>query len=264
MASTSLSEQTDHPAFPQPYDPDVYVWRYLSFPKYVSLLEERSLYFATADTLGDPYEGAASHANKQLRPNVDAHAISRFGTTPEKWQAYLDSKGARNQSWRQWFFVNCWHLNSHESEAMWQLYVPHSHGVAIRTRHGKLVDALPEYIHIGKISYIDYEKQWMPEGTLFHRYMHKRKSFSHESEVRAMFADLPTVRDPSSGTHFLTQEANPNGGRYVAIDLEALVESVLIAPTAPAWFRKVVEAVTLRYELTFPIKQSQLSREPEF
>ncbi|MFN8224152.1 MAG: hypothetical protein U0R50_13000 [Gaiellales bacterium] len=46
-----------HPVFNAPPD-DTVVWRYIDLAKLISLLDHRALYFARADTLGDPHEGA--------------------------------------------------------------------------------------------------------------------------------------------------------------------------------------------------------------
>ena len=35
------------------------IWRYLDFPRYVSMLLSKGLYFARIDQLGDPFEGAS-------------------------------------------------------------------------------------------------------------------------------------------------------------------------------------------------------------
>ncbi len=63
-----MSAETGHPVFLSPDDPNIKVWRYLDFTKYVSLLETRSLYFSRSDRLGDPFEGSLSRANPRLRP----------------------------------------------------------------------------------------------------------------------------------------------------------------------------------------------------
>jgi hypothetical protein len=44
-------------SFDQP-EPDSTIWRYLDFPRFVSLLTTRSLFLPRADLLGDPFEGS--------------------------------------------------------------------------------------------------------------------------------------------------------------------------------------------------------------
>ena len=49
-----------HPAFEQPSDENVSLWRYMDFTKFISLLETSCLYFCRADRLrlDDPFEGS--------------------------------------------------------------------------------------------------------------------------------------------------------------------------------------------------------------
>jgi hypothetical protein len=49
-------------AFSQPSDPNVSVWRYMNFAKYVSFLQKKSLYFPQLKVLSqtDPYEGSTT------------------------------------------------------------------------------------------------------------------------------------------------------------------------------------------------------------
>ena len=49
---------------------DAVLWRYMSFTKFVSLLTKKSLFFARADKLGDPFEGSLSQVNIDLRPEI--------------------------------------------------------------------------------------------------------------------------------------------------------------------------------------------------
>ena len=44
------------------------LWRYMSFAKFVALLDRESLFFSRADRLEDNFEGSLSPINKILRP----------------------------------------------------------------------------------------------------------------------------------------------------------------------------------------------------
>lgn len=57
----------EHPAFESPEPPDAAIWRYMDLPKLVSLLTDRALWFARADTLGDAHEGAYGLFNINAR-----------------------------------------------------------------------------------------------------------------------------------------------------------------------------------------------------
>jgi len=42
----------------------------MDFTKFVSILENKGLFFPTADNLGDPFEGSFSIVNQKLRPLI--------------------------------------------------------------------------------------------------------------------------------------------------------------------------------------------------
>lgn len=65
-----MPAETDHPCFLPPKDKNVKIWRYMDFTKFVSLLETESLFLSRVDKFEDPYEGATSHANANMRPHI--------------------------------------------------------------------------------------------------------------------------------------------------------------------------------------------------
>ncbi|MDC4587570.1 hypothetical protein OHV59_11020, partial [Acinetobacter baumannii] len=48
---------TNHPSFKQPLDPNVKLWRYMDFTKFMSILSNKSLYFGRIDSFEDKHEG---------------------------------------------------------------------------------------------------------------------------------------------------------------------------------------------------------------
>ena len=109
---------------------DEILWRYMDFAKFVSLLEHRALFFARADKLGDPFEGAWSDVNhKLLEQGKKAETNKDVSNWMEAWS--LIARSARDQ--RRFTLVNCWHASDHESEAMWRLYSGVGYGIAVRT-----------------------------------------------------------------------------------------------------------------------------------
>jgi len=62
------------PLFVSPQDEVTKIWRYMDFTKFVSMLENKGLFFPSADNLGDPFEGSFSAVNKKLRPLIQKYA----------------------------------------------------------------------------------------------------------------------------------------------------------------------------------------------
>jgi hypothetical protein len=155
--------------------------------------------------------------------------------------------------------VNCWHANEHESAAMWKLYGHTDESVAVETEYGILADVLPTNVYLGLVNYIDYESQWLPEGNTFYAFVHKRRSFEHEREVRAIIQDFPTQDNKVQ-----TGAENDLPGLHVEVDVGRLVKHVHISPTSPEWFHSLITDVTRQFGLTFDIQKSNLSSEPLF
>lgn len=223
----------------------------MDFTKYVYFLDSKSLFFSRSDLLNDPYEGATSHANLKLRPEVYKNSDIK----PEQFAFF--SKFAE---WvRQWTFINCWHMNEHESAAMWKLYAQTNEAVAIQSTYRRLYECVPDNVFVGVVNYINYEEQWLPEGNTFWPFVHKRKSFEHEREVRAVIQKLP-----SDETGIKTGLPTSEHGRLVSINPESLVTCVYISPSAPEWFAELVKKVTKHYGFGFEVNQSLLSKKPVF
>lgn len=242
----------------------------MDFTKFVSMLETRSLFFASSDQLGDPFEGSTSKANYTLRPVVyrkmlepirDKIGDAAFATAVESF-SNAHASGASFRKWeRQWTFINCWHMNTGESAAMWRLYSKSNEAIAIRSSFSSLANELGKGMYVGVVNYIDYEQDWIPEGNGFYPFVHKRKSFSHECEVRAVFLK-PPIDLENKTVDF--DKRPPNGGVPIPVDLTKLVHEVYVAPTCPAWFHELVTQVCERYALDKKVRQSSLSTEPSF
>ncbi len=244
-----------HPVFKQPADPGAPIWRYMDFTKFVSMLESKSLYFARSDKLGDPFEGSYSRGNQLLRPLVYKEIYDKV--KPEMIES-IDQSKAQMAKWQlKWTFINCWHMNPGESAAMWKLYAKTNEAIAVRSSFFRLANVLDDQTYVGTVEYIDFDRDWMPEGNTFYPFVHKRKSFAHENEVRALFTQLPTT-----DRGFDMSAEAPDTGLEKPIDVAQLVEQVYVAPTAPAWFMALVQQVCKTYGLEKPVLQSSLDAEP--
>jgi len=145
----------------------------------------------------------------------------------------INSRPERNKHSLEYFAVSCWHLNSHESEAMWKLYIKSEEGVAIQSTYRRLCESLSRCqgeIFIGKVKYIDYATDQSNEPD-FWPLMHKRKSLTHEQEVRAITMDWPCLY--GNGTF---HASTINNGVKVSVPLGTLIEKIYVAPNAPAQF----------------------------
>lgn len=251
-----MAATTDHPCFRQPTGGNIKLWRYMDFTKFTSLISSSELFFCRADLLGDPLEGSYSKANIELRPVV--YKKMKEGPKPSFDEMF--NQMSKLSMWiRQWTYINCWHANDYESAAMWKMYSKSDEAIAIVTTYGQLVNVLSKDIYVGSVNYIDYEKDWLPEGNSFYPFMHKRKSFEYENEVRALIQETP-IKDGVIATN----SANGARGEKIKIDTNALINEIYLAPTSTKWYRDLVEEIIKKYDMVKPIINSALDSKPVF
>jgi len=90
--------------------------------------------------------------------------------------------------------------------------------------------------------------------------MHKRRSYQHEAELRALVTWNPPLDDLPQAMW----QTPVDTGILVPVDLDLLIESVFVAPDAEPWFRKVVDSVSAKYGLSIQPRQSRLGEDPLF
>lgn len=237
------------------------LWRYMDLSKFLSLIGKKALYFASAESFEDIFEGAKG--TLELKEKWDAFYLDFFkeaiqttpGMKPEDLTAeYIEENATRllselNASGnvkRKHTFISCWHCNESESEAMWKLYSTNvSNALAIQTTYQQLYEALDKdpSIEIGKVKYIDFSKRFSSVNGSF---WYKRKSFEHEREVRAI----------------ITSYQSHSGGIEKAVNLEKLISAVYVSPYAPKWFEDVVRDVMQKYGLNKPLYCSEMLKAP--
>ena len=272
-----MTADTEHPvvATVQPPDRNIKIWRYMDLTKLVAFLETGSLYFARANTLGDPYEGSWTILNKivqqqqfqqmiadQERKNPDVKGKN----TPEKLQQTF--KHATHLG-REIVYINCWYSGETESAAMWNLYGTTAGSIVIQSTYKKLMDAIPNdvyrddvcvgKVYMGMVQYKDYKsfEDWIPSGNMMHPFLHKRKEFEYEKEVRALIMNIGG----------LSKERKEKGdykprGITVDIDIDKVVETIRAQPTTPDWARRAIEKLLERYGWGMKVRQSEIDSEP--
>jgi hypothetical protein len=256
---TEHLEDTEHPSFRIPANRDVRIWRYMDLAKYLDLLQRRSLFFARATSLGDPFEGSSTKAMVAAREFIMQNRSSdpnlvQFKDLPENFFAIL-SDGYRRMV--QEYLISCWHVNEHESAAMWSLYLKSGEGVCIQSTYRRLRSCLPKCVLIGQVNYIDYNTEGFSADNAFNFIVHKRKSFEHERELRAIFWAVDGT--PEAQPY---KERIEKVGLWIDVNLSSLIETVQISPAAEPWLAKVIQEVTAKYDLPAPVSQSALAESP--
>lgn len=254
-----MPAEVNHPSCPQPETPDCHLWRYMDLPRYLSLISSGSLYFSRIDLLGDPFEGSVTkqtvEERERLLDSLRAEPMVVKGLTAEQMEEFFvwSHRGRLKD-----VYASCWHMAAYESAAMWRLYGGERESLAIRTTYSTLAEMLPRECILGCVNYVDYDTDLIPEDNVLSALMHKRHSFSHEREVRALYWNVPPAPDEPVGLYHVD---NPQGIQ-IPVDVGKLIEVVHVSPTSAAWFADLVRDVSGHYGLAAEVLHSHLMRDP--
>jgi hypothetical protein len=255
-----------HPSFREPTRKDIKVWRYMDLAKFVSVLQNNGLFFPKASLLGDPFEGSTPRMNrtmweliKQYRKTApEIPPFSHFkDLTDDQITTIIEGSSIHRREMTDRFLVNSWHMNEHESAAMWKIYTATQEAICIQSTYKKLRLLMPEWVHIGEFNYIDYDKQVIIKNNTFNFIMKKRHSFNYERELRAVAWSVEWILSSTD-----LQDNVKASGIWVPADLDVLIENLYISPTSPSWFAEAVGLLVKKYGFSFPVRQSLLSSSP--
>lgn len=217
-------------------DRDCIIWRYLSFEKFLSLLNDGQLYFARQDKFDDLHEAELS----QKDCNLFDEAVSGM------------SKELRREK-TGCGYINCWVMSDVELYLMWNTYASLDKGIAIKSTIGNLIDSLDpndnRLVFISDVNYIDYNNDFTFDkaggsANLLARYYCKRKYFQQEAELRLVYYDYEAKLD------------DDNIGVKFQVSLETLIDEIWIAPQAKDWFEFLIKAELKLHKIDKSIKRS--------
>ncbi len=239
--------------FKLPKKQSLKIWRYMSLEKFESLLDNQGLYFSSARQFDDLFEGSITkrHYAFNLRKSNHGKGINSDFYDKHVSPAFYELTRLTK--------INCWHLNEYESAAMWQLYLRDGKGIAIQSTIGRLKKALKpfklkqeygiETINLGRVTYIDYKNDVMDDKSELARFFYKRKSFSHEKELRAAVS-LRLAEEFGSNT--------PENGIFVDVDLKELISCIFLAPATDIKFKDKIQKLVKSKQYSFPIHHSEM------
>ncbi len=202
---------------------DTKIWKYMPFEQLVALLEHQGIWFSRGDRFDDPFEGAISEKTIEERFRL----VRNSAQEPKESPSNVSASNLYFYA-RKWVYINCWHANEVESDAMWRQYAQ-PHTVCVQSTVKKLGRCLGPTVKLCEVEYIDPSKESVPFTNVLVPFEYKRKSFEHEREIRAL-----TFRDPL---------APEQDGFYVQVKLEEVIERVYVRPTSKPWFYQLVKRI---------------------
>ena len=209
--------------------PDEKVWRYMSFARFVWLLQKKQLWLSRADLLGDPWE--ISLAGNQLEHVVSTHPITPL-SSDEIPESAMERAERIIKVWRQKTFVNCWCASSHESHALWRIYCRSVEGVAVQTTVNRLKASIGD-LPLHRVTYDTLGKS-RQTPTFTDLVTKKRPMFAYEQEVRIVSS---TEGDSGQGV----------SGYGLDWNTESNAEAIFVHPGADSAFYETVIAITQQY-----------------
>jgi hypothetical protein len=266
-----------HPSFIAPEESEYKIWRYMDFTKFVSMLARQSLYFTSLKKISeqDPFEGLLPDTYYQCRSwktveEIPEHERWRLtlhphpGLTPlEMARHSMEEFASIVFNVRKTLYVNCWHMSSYDSAAMWSIYANRGSGIAITSDYLALQASLQsdKALFAGKIIYSDYSTEIIDTHNIpMTLAMRKRRSFDFEREFRVMFWDDSIVARPG-GLKELAEAVARDGFEF-SCDLSTLVDKIYVSPNSAGWFLELVQSVVKTYGLNKEVLRSALDTRP--
>jgi hypothetical protein len=239
------------PPFVRPENDHATIWRYIDFPRYVSMICESAIYFHRADRYDRLFEGALPELDVQerlegWRERIEARLTRSRFVDEARVSAVLDGLERWYRDGPSCVYLSSWHINDRENFAMWRIFGNVRQAVAVSTTLHRLRESLEsDRVFVGEVQYVDDATDRIDAD--FHRampFMYKRKVYEYEREARAVY-----FRDGSREEDF---------GHLETVDLRALIDRVIVAPYAGAWFERAVRRVTEALGHDFDIARSSM------
>ena len=130
---------------------------------------------------------------------------------------------------------------------MWKLYAPRGLSICVRSTYRQLAERLPDKCFLGKVTYLNYESENFPRHNLLTRFMHKRESYLHEKEVRAVL---------------ITEGIDEENKSIVPVDLAKLINEIIIGPDCRPPLPEVVQRMVNDAKLDLEVQQSGVNAPP--
>ncbi|MFA2566134.1 DUF2971 domain-containing protein [Bacillus wiedmannii] len=226
------------------------IWRYMGITKFESLLKEKAIFFAKPGVFVDPLEG--SHSMWDVEDGGEP-------VTPREYMKKI----------QEFAGISCWHMNEHESAGMWDLYLNSEDGIAIKTNYASLLNSIEDLryrLFAGKVQYIDFRKD-MTSRNIYDTLFFKRKSFSHENELRLMIVasrydenwvqglfDRKSIpwyeRDEiMESLEEKSYEFSNEKGNLISCDLDKLIDEIYVSPKSSPEFVEQIKQMVAEHGL---------------
>jgi hypothetical protein len=232
--------------------PDDFLWKYMSFHKFLSFIIKQSFYYARLDQLEDGREGISQQHLSLLRFHRDNKLDGLLDPDHPSYKLWFDmgrltKVEKKFVDFQKSNFVMCWFVNARESAGMWNLYSEPG-GVAIKVKASALVEKLcvgsvnskvggKMELSYGNVEYKDFSDRWAMQEKRFlvkNPVYRKDLSFEHEKEFRASIrldrpSDTPGIVQtlPSFDSFPFSILCHPRTQKWQMDNLSAVLEKFM-------------------------------------
>lgn len=151
---------------------------------------------------------------------------------------------------------------------MWNLYSQLKTGISILATYGRLCRSFgnnfDDDTFIGKVKYIDYDRDSINDFDMLELFVTKRKHFEYEKELRVIttttfyrYDNRRLILGDATKELYKIEPFKQNrttlltdAGRYVPVDLEALLDKIFVAPLSEDWYVNLVKSVVSKYGIS--------------
>ncbi len=276
------------------------LYRIISLETFIDLLHHKRERYVRPSTWEDTFEGylfSKMYDASKLKKMVE---YIYYNVCPRNYEATINNILRLEHS--KWFvYGQCWTTEA-ESDAMWRIYSYGKHSIQIQSTKEKidhLFDGIEEVKHI--IEPIEYDinpdddltqkqiQQLRQTLSIYEPYLHKRKAFSHENEIRVLVDDnryfqmtemsmmganwkiFEAMQQKKNDREILEEIMSrldkyldkwnnnnlPNSIYIDEIDLKEYISAVVVNPFAEKWYVDLVKDLCKEFEINC-LGQSQL------
>ena len=231
------------------------LWRYLSFSKFLDLINTSALYFCRLDKFSDPLECTQPNGSFDFA----------MGTN-NPWQMYeREYLNAHLYMLKQMTFVSCWHINETENVFMWDNYAAQqgNEGVAIKTDLNAIKTVLSEVdrrITDMVVSYVDFQTYYMNYfmANPFDFISVKDLSFSLENELRLITFEEKYPDIDEDDVICRNKIYCEHIGEHIHVDLNKLIHCIYLSPNSTQRFEELIKNLLEANNLKIEVKKSML------
>lgn len=216
------------------------LWRYMSFEKFLDLINTQSLYFSNISSLSDKHEAEIPKKNREKIRETFNNQYSDPILSEKHYMTFIfDLLRKRKAS-----FVNCWILSPDESYALWKVFLGgNKTGVAIKTNTSFLKKSFEvsennqtadETMFFGRVNYSDFIKGDINIESII---LNKIKPYKYEKEARLVIMKDPEFKETFEGKEQIVKECI-----RIKTEIDILIQELYPSPFGGRLFENVLKS----------------------